>query len=195
MKGMADNISIKFSEFDVSTRLFRGRIYDKIYRSKKHSGIILFIHLIIAKCFFLTFLCTFIAIHLFKYFNATTLTIDVTAGLIAVFFEEQSRWMYSVYSENIVKSQIQFAIMGILLESFGYWNYKNPLPIHIYLAVRAGSVIVHSINSLLCVYSFRLNKLMRIIVFIIAIFLHFYMNKYGTELLFSALEPEFVKSL
>lgn len=96
----------------------------------------------------------------------------IVVGVFAV-FEEQSRWLYINKSSNITRDSSIFFLFLVLFETFGFF-IGSDADIETYVIVRAPSILLHAINCVISVHSFRSQT--RIYHFCIAVIIHVAFN-------------------
>ena len=107
---------------------------------------------------------------------------------IFVIFEEQARWVYASRAATPAAANAKFAILIIVIESIGF-GLGSKGQLSDFAAVRAGSMIVHVINAILCTYSLTSRAhFKRYGLFALAVLAHLFMNLAGSARLFDWLK-------
>lgn len=98
-------------------------------------------------------------------------------SFIFVFFEEQSRWLFTASGENKGIEAYRFAILFTITESFVYY-LGNEYGILDFLMARLSSSLMHLINSTICYLSFLYFTEYRVVLFLFSILIHMFFNLY-----------------
>lgn len=103
-------------------------------------------------------------------------------GLVFVFFEEQSRWIFASTADNAARASLVFLFLIVIVENvaFSIGNSSKPIDFAFF---RAGSILVHAVNAWLCFISTDMSFRKKIATFAAALTLHFLMNIGGSEVL------------
>lgn len=106
------------------------------------------------------------------HFNAQQLTVFMIAFVL---FEEQGRWIFASSAEQPRRACIVFLLAIVSVESIGFY-LGSRTSLFNFILLRFGSIMVHSINALICLASIRKPFLKKLAYFSAAIALHTAMN-------------------
>lgn len=168
--------------------IFYNKYYEKKFGGHDHLGIILFLRLVILRCFVATTLMCLILSYFLKCVGASQDIIGIATVSLTAIIEEQARWIFVNYSKRILQSSIQFTCMAVIVESLLF--YSNQTSLSQYLVFRLSSILVHVMNAVICAASFRLDYTKRLALFFIAVAFHILMNVIGWEMIVDWFYPK-----
>lgn len=139
-------------------RILLGSSYTSVGDCSIGKSIGLFFKLTVLRIFLLTRVIVMVVALPARYlFGATVGDIQLVTIPIAALFEEQSRWMFARAHEKVIRSQVIFCSLIVVVETLGYYPYGKGIGIEQYLLQRTPATLFHIIASVICVVYYNVG--------------------------------------